>query len=67
MPNSASVITALAAVTGALPAAEERPGQQEMAVAVAEAIATGKHLVVQAGTGTGKTLGYLVPAIQGKK
>ena len=63
MPKSASVITALAAVTGALPAAEERPGQQEMALAVADAIATGKHLVVQAGTGTGKTLGYLVPAI----
>ncbi len=63
MPKSASVITALAAVTGALPAAEERPGQQEMAVAVADAISTGRHLVVQAGTGTGKTLGYLVPAI----
>ena len=63
MPKSADVITALAAVTGALPAAEERPGQQEMALAVADAIATGKHLVVQAGTGTGKTLGYLVPAI----
>lgn len=63
MLKSASVITALAAVTGALPAAEERPGQQEMAVAVADAISTGRHLVVQAGTGTGKTLGYLVPAI----
>ncbi len=34
-----------------------------MALTVADAIATGKHLVVQAGTGTGKTLGYLVPAI----
>jgi len=34
-----------------------------MALAIADAIATGKHLVVQAGTGTGKTLGYLVPAI----
>ena len=63
MPKSANVPTALSAVTGALPAAEERPGQQEMALAVADAIATGKHLVVQAGTGTGKTLGYLVPAI----
>ena len=63
----ADVTTALAAVTGALPAAEERPGQQQMAQAVATAIETGKHLVVQAGTGTGKTLGYLVPAIVARK
>jgi ATP-dependent DNA helicase DinG len=34
-----------------------------MADAVADAIATGRHLVVRAGTGTGKTLAYLVPAI----
>ena len=55
--------TALAAVTGALPAAEVRPGQQQMAQAVADAIESGRHLVVQAGTGTGKTIGYLVPSI----
>ncbi len=41
----------------------ERSGQQEMANAVAQAFETGKHLVVQAGTGTGKSLAYLVPAI----
>lgn len=63
MSKTADVTSALASVTGALPAAEDRPGQREMALAVADAIATGKHLVVQAGTGTGKTLGYLVPAI----
>ncbi|MGW0227751.1 ATP-dependent DNA helicase [Actinopolymorpha singaporensis] len=40
----------------------ERPGQLVMADAVARAIATGEHLVVQAGTGTGKSLAYLVPA-----
>ena len=57
------VAAELAAVTRALPAAEDRLGQREMAQAVAAAIASGKHLVVQAGTGTGKTLGYLVPAI----
>ena len=34
-----------------------------MAEAVADAIESGRHLVVQAGTGTGKTLAYLVPAI----
>lgn len=42
---------------------EERPGQVQMAEAVAAAITTGEHLLVQAGTGTGKSLGYLVPAI----
>ena len=63
MPGQPDVLAAMAAVTGALPAAEARPGQQQMAVAVAEAIESGRHLVVQAGTGTGKTIGYLVPAI----
>jgi ATP-dependent DNA helicase DinG len=41
----------------------ERPGQTRMAHAVADAIGTGEHLLVQAGTGTGKSLAYLVPAI----
>ncbi|MDO5503920.1 MAG: ATP-dependent DNA helicase [Actinomycetia bacterium] len=41
----------------------ERPGQTEMAKAVERAIETGEHLLVQAGTGTGKSLAYLVPAI----
>jgi len=63
MGLSDDVITALARVTAALPAAEDRPGQQQMAAAVDQAIRTGKHLVVQAGTGTGKTMGYLVPAM----
>ncbi len=40
-----------------------RPGQQAMAVAVEQAAAEGEHLLVQAGTGTGKSLAYLVPAI----
>jgi ATP-dependent DNA helicase DinG len=42
----------------------ERPGQVEMAHAVAQAIDTGEHLLVQAGTGTGKSLAYLVPAVR---
>ena len=54
---------ALEIATSALPRAESRPGQRTMAEAVEEAIAEGRHLVVQAGTGTGKTLAYLVPAI----
>ncbi|HME79445.1 MAG TPA: ATP-dependent DNA helicase [Mycobacterium sp.] len=41
----------------------ERRGQLEMATAVAHAFETGEHLAVQAGTGTGKSLAYLVPAI----
>jgi ATP-dependent DNA helicase DinG len=41
----------------------QRPGQVQMAEAVANAFATGEHLAVQAGTGTGKSLAYLVPAI----
>lgn len=40
-----------------------RPEQVAMAQVVAEAIATGRDLVVEAGTGTGKTLAYLVPAL----
>lgn len=41
----------------------ERPGQATMASAVAEAVDDNAHLLVQAGTGTGKSLGYLVPAL----
>ncbi|WP_043266463.1 ATP-dependent DNA helicase [Streptomyces sp. CT34] len=41
----------------------ERPGQVAMAEAVAEAVDDSAHLLVQAGTGTGKSLGYLVPAL----
>ncbi|MCB1291472.1 ATP-dependent DNA helicase [Mycolicibacterium sp.] len=41
----------------------QRPGQVQMAEAVAHAFDTGEHLAVQAGTGTGKSLAYLVPAI----
>ncbi|MFD7921483.1 ATP-dependent DNA helicase [Streptomyces sp. NPDC059740] len=41
----------------------ERPGQVAMAQAVADAVGDSSHLLVQAGTGTGKSLGYLVPAL----
>jgi ATP-dependent DNA helicase DinG len=58
------VAAALAAVVAELPdGGDRRPGQAEMAEAVAAAIAGERHLVVQAGTGTGKTLAYLVPAV----
>src|SRR5829696_8762398 len=42
---------------------EERSGQVAMAEAVLRAMSEGEHLLVQAGTGTGKSLGYLVPAL----
>ncbi len=50
-----------AAVSGV--GGSERPGQVEMARAVAHAIDVDEHLLVQAGTGTGKSLAYLVPAV----
>jgi ATP-dependent DNA helicase DinG len=56
--------SALANVIARLPGGGEiRHGQVEMAVAVERAIDERRHLVVQAGTGTGKGLAYLVPAI----
>src|SRR5216683_7108017 len=42
---------------------EFRPQQQEMAAAVARVMEEGRHLVVEAGTGVGKSLAYLTPAI----
>jgi ATP-dependent DNA helicase DinG len=54
----ALLATAVSALGGS-----ERSGQLQMATAVADAFETGEHLAVQAGTGTGKSLAYLVPAI----
>ena len=45
-----------------------RPAQQQMAASIASAMARGDTLVCEAGTGTGKTFAYLVPAlVSGKK
>jgi ATP-dependent DNA helicase DinG len=61
-------VEALAKVTAGMATGEQRSEQQEMCRAVGEALVTGTHLVVQAGTGTGKSLAYLVPAVlSGKK
>src|SRR2546429_6683426 len=49
-------------IAQAHPEYEHRPGQIEMARAVMRAFEGPKHLIVEAGTGTGKTLAYLVPA-----
>src|SRR6266498_3108370 len=50
-------------ISKAHPEYEHRPGQIEMAEAVLRAFEQRHHLIVEAGTGTGKTLAYLVPAI----
>jgi ATP-dependent DNA helicase DinG len=50
-------------IARAHPDYEYRPGQIQMAAAVMRAFEERRHLVVEAGTGTGKTLAYLVPAV----
>src|SRR2546423_14034630 len=50
-------------IARAHPEYEYRPGQIQMAEAVLRAFDEKRHLIVEAGTGTGKTLAYLVPAI----
>ena len=66
-PTKASSVRQFFSRHGALskwhPNYEYRPGQLEMAEAVESALTDRKHLIVEAGTGTGKTLAYLVPAI----
>jgi Rad3-related DNA helicase/REP element-mobilizing transposase RayT len=61
-----SQVEAIFSPTGILSRAknfEFRPQQQEMAVAVARALQNQEHLAVEAGTGVGKSLAYLIPAI----
>ena len=50
-------------IAQAHPDYEHRPGQIDMARAVMRAFEERRHLIVEAGTGTGKTLAYLVPAV----
>ncbi len=59
MPEVKDVLAAAVQALGG----QERPGQIQMAEAVARAMSGREHLLVQAGTGTGKSLGYLVPAL----
>lgn len=64
MSRAEEAAIALEEVCGALPGGgEHRPGQEAMSRRIAEAIEEGSHLVIRAGTGTGKSLAYLVPAI----
>ena len=63
-----AAVEALRKVTSSFDGAEERQGQIDMSAAIAESLASGRSIIVQAGTGTGKSLGYLVPALlNGKK
>ncbi|MBE1537988.1 ATP-dependent DNA helicase DinG [Actinomadura algeriensis] len=60
IPDMATLLAAAVAAIGGA----ERPGQTKMAEAVRAAIESGEHVAAQAGTGTGKSLAYLVPAIR---
>jgi len=48
----------------ALPGYEPRPEQAALAAAVESSLAMGEHLLAEAGTGTGKSLAYLIPALE---
>lgn len=50
-------------IANLVPGFAAREQQQEMATRVADALEKGKHLIAEAGTGTGKTFAYLVPAL----
>ena len=62
MDIDVDVAQALACAVSAL-GGQHRPGQEQMATAVADALDSGGALLVQAGTGTGKSLAYLTPAL----
>lgn len=61
--DAAALLAPDGPVAKALAGFEARPEQQAMAHAVARALDAGKHLVVEAGTGVGKSFAYLVPAL----
>ncbi|WP_435828516.1 ATP-dependent DNA helicase [Saccharopolyspora shandongensis] len=60
IPDLATLLEIAITAVGGVP----REGQARMAAAVEHSIGSGEHLAVQAGTGTGKSLAYLVPAIR---
>ena len=61
--NTTAVLGEQGRIAKRLRTYEERPQQLEMAAAVERAIAEETHLIVEAGTGVGKSFAYLVPAI----
>ncbi|MDQ0094943.1 ATP-dependent DNA helicase [Paeniglutamicibacter psychrophenolicus] len=62
MAEESDVIALLDAAVSTM-GGQNRPGQHEMTRQVVRAMETGEHLLVQAGTGTGKSMAYLVPAL----
>ncbi|MEZ4399072.1 MAG: ATP-dependent DNA helicase [Kofleriaceae bacterium] len=62
-----SILAPGGSLDAAIPHFEDRPEQRRMAAAVAAALADDRPLLVEAGTGTGKTLAYLVPALESGK
>src|SRR5687768_12206176 len=63
MPDIRSFFSANGPLARNVPGYMVRAQQQEMALAIAETIASNSILVAEAGTGTGKTFAYLVPAL----
>jgi ATP-dependent DNA helicase DinG len=61
--DTAAIFAAGGALARALPSFEPRPQQARMAAEVMAALESGRHLLVEAGTGVGKSIAYLVPAI----
>ena len=64
MTQAADVDKWAALIGKAIPDYERRPQQSEMADAVATAFAGNDHLMVEAGTGVGKSFAYLLPAVE---
>ena len=63
-PDMRDVFEPGGALSGILPGFEPRAEQAALAEAVEYALATGEHLLAEAGTGTGKSLAYLIPALE---
>ncbi len=64
LPSLAQFFGAGGLLSGSALQFEQRPGQVAMAKAIEQAFEDRRHLIVEAGTGTGKTLAYLLPALR---
>ncbi|OXU15383.1 ATP-dependent DNA helicase [Sedimentisphaera salicampi] len=62
--NLESFFSESGSIARLLPGYEQRPGQKEMALKIEQCFEQGRHTVVEAGTGTGKSLAYIVPAVK---
>src|SRR5207245_5434699 len=63
-PSRLMIESVIRDVVSKLPGAEHRPQQIEMARIIEKAIATGRHALIEAGTGSGKSFGYLLPILE---